>query len=87
MLLDPITMSIKLSLVIAFYIRLAHEKWHLTSLTNFSLKQPVLCKVYIDVGGIKQLHHDFSTRTGEYPLAKVGGLSPRPVLLRNPIFL
>ena len=86
MLLDPITMSIKLSLVIAFYTGLTPEKWYLTSLAYFSIKQLVLCKVYIDEGGIKQLHHALSTHAGDYPLAKVRGLSPRPVLLRNPIF-
>ena len=60
-------------------------KWYLTNLTNFSMKQLVLSKVYIDLGGIKQLHHGLSTQMGEYPLAKARGLSPRPVLLRNPI--
>ena len=30
---------------------------HYTTFTNFSMKYLMMCKVYTDVGGIKQLYH------------------------------
>ena len=48
-----------------------------TTLTNFSTKYRVMCKVYTDFGGIKQLYHGLpACRTGDNPRALANGLSP-----------
>ena len=50
---------------------------HLPEIANFSTKYFILSKVHTDESGIKYLHHGLSACTGDNPLAKNRGLSPR----------
>ena len=40
-----------------FIYRLFKRSWIYTTFTNFSMRYLMMCKVYTDVGGIKQLYH------------------------------
>ena len=50
---------------------------HLPEIANYSVKKFILSKVYTDEGGVKYLYPDLSACTGDNPLAKARGLSPR----------
>ena len=48
-----------------------------STITNFSTKLLIICKVYTGVGGIKYIYHGLSSCTGDNPLVKARGSSPR----------
>ena len=49
----------------------------LPEIARFSTKYFILSKVYTDESGIKYLYCSLSACTGDNPLAKARGLSPR----------
>ena len=43
----------ELSAIFAQFLYILHNIWDYTTLTNFSMKYLMMCKVYTDVGGIR----------------------------------
>ena len=54
-----------------------HGSFHIPESANSSTKYVVLSKVYTNEGGVKLLNRGLSACTGDNPLAKARGLSPR----------